>query len=199
MSLIAASDVRARIQGLTADDDAELGELIAAADALAAQFLMLPLPSGAAAPTLSEASYVDYLDGPDREDRTRIMLRMRPVASVDEIRDDPDREYGSDTDVDTDDVELDGEGGYVYLKATSTHAWSRGRRAIRVTYTAGWDDDAPPADLEEALLRIVAALWNRRHVPGLPNAAEVVQVDPLADARVYLAPHRLWERAAGAP
>ena len=213
MPVVSASYVRTLIEGLTADDDDELDAVIAGADALAARFLLFPNPDGEAAPTLSASTYVDFLDGPDPEDSRRLRLRVRPVVSVEEIRDDPMRVYGTDTDVDAAEYDLDLEAGTLDLLPSSTHAWSgppptgwasgpsavRTRRAIRVTYTAGWDDDAPPPEIVEAVLRIVAALWPRRHVKGLPNATEVEQTDPLEDARPYLAPHRLWERAVGAP
>lgn len=200
MALISAANVRAEVQGLTSADDTELGLLIAEADALAASYLYFPPVSATptAAPTLSVSTYVDYLDGPARDDYTRLDLRVRPVASITSIYDDPDRLYGAGELVASSEYTLDGEAGVVRIDGDATHAWTTARRAIKVTYTAGWTDGSAPADLRRALLEIVGSLWRRRHLPGLPSATPVEQDAHLIPivARQALGRYRLWEAAA---
>lgn len=198
MPLISAANVRAEIQGLTSDDDTELGLLIAEADALAASWIYWPRVSGAAGPTLTVSTYVDYLDGPDIDDSSAITLRARPVAAITSIYDDPDRLHAAASLVAAAEYTLDGDAGIVRVDGDATHAWSRSKRAIKVTYTAGWADGSAPADIRRALIEIVGALWRRRHVSGLPSATEVEQdphLIPLT-ARHALGRYRLWEAAA---
>lgn len=207
MPLISAANVRAEIQGLSASDDTELGLLIAEADALAAGWMYWPRVSATVAPTLTVSTYVDYLDGPDIDDIDAIVLRTRPVVAVTSIYDDVYRLYAAGDLVASTEYTLDGDAGIVRLDGDATHAWSHGSRAIKVTYTAGWTDGSAPADIRRALLIIVADLWQRRHVPGLPSATLQDRPTDLKsslrfsrimpnEAAQILGRYRLWERAA---
>lgn len=197
MPLISADDVRAEIAGLSADDDAELELLIAEADTLAARWCLWPTPDGATAPTFDASTHTIYLDGPDRDRCERLTLPLRDLLTVEEIADDPDRVYASGDVVNPSECDVDLRLGRVWLKTTSTHAWSRAWRAIRVEVTAGFE--AAPDDLRKALILLVGALWQRRHLEGVTNAAEV-EAAPLfgEDVRRLLGPYRyLWRAALG--
>lgn len=200
MALVTAANVRAEIQGLAASDDTELGLLIAEADALAAGWLFFPPPTSVVAPTLSASTYVDYLDGPIEGDPGAIRLRMRPATAIASIYDDYTRVYAAGSLVASAQYDTSEIGdGIVRLKYDATWAWGTTKRGIKVTYTAGWPDNAAPADLRRALLEIVGDLWRRRHVSGLPSATPIEQTPDLIPrtARQALASYRLLERAAG--
>lgn len=198
MALISAANVRAEVQGLTSADDTELGLLIAEADALAASWCLFPSPTATTAPTLSLSTYVDYLDGPDCNDAGMLRLRVRPVVSITSIYDDPDRVYGASTLIASTEYSII-DARAVLLDYDAIVSWSRASRAIKVTYTAGWTDGSAPADLKRALIEIVASIWRRRHVPGLPSAAPVEQDANAvpAVARQALARYRRLEAALG--
>lgn len=198
MALIDAADVRAEIQGLTASDDAELGLLIAEADALAAGWCAYPQPAAGGARTLSQATYVELLDGPSAERAEVLDLVIQPIASVTSIYDDDERAYGAGTLVASSEYDVQANRGRVVLKSSATHAWSRSWEAIKVTYVGGFNDASPPADAKKALILIVGALWQRRIVAGLPHATEITPQELIpVEARRLLSPYRLLWRHCG--
>jgi hypothetical protein len=197
MALITAANVRERIQGLAASDDTEIGLLIAEADAIAAAWCMWPSPTATVAPTLSVATYVDYLDGPSEDDADLLPLRVRPVVSVTSIYDDPDRVYPAGTLVASSEYSIVDARG-VLLDYDAVVSWGSAKRGIKVTYTAGFTDGSAPADLKRALIDIVGALWQRRHVAGLPSATDPPRDEVLsADTRRNLSRYRRLEAAVG--
>lgn len=197
MALITASVVRARLPGLTSDDDTELGLIITSADTMLATYLGFPPASALVAPTCTVATYTEYLDGPSMKDPTRLDLRVRPVASITTIHDDTLRAYGADTLVSSGEYFLDGDEGRVFLSETGSHAWSTYRRAIKVVYTAGWADNAAPGDVAYALVLMTRNIWQLRHTPGLPNAAETTYPELVisSDVRQLVSARKLAYRA----
>lgn len=197
MSLVSPARVRTFIEGLKPSDDAKLEQLLDWADSALASWLQFPIPSGGTSPTLEATTYVDYLDGPLRSDADTLRLTVRPVSAVDEIVDDEDWLYGSDAEVDSSEWMLDTDAGAVYLRPSASHTWSRWRRAIRVTYTAGWTASTLPKDLESAIVLFVREHWRAKTLRGVPSAAaeDTVELPELVPPMVQqlLSRYRIWE------
>jgi len=198
MSLVDAEYVRSRIQGLTTDDDTEITEILGVVDRLLACHLLFPTTSGGAY-TLAASEYVDRPRRLDEDDPRAARLRVRPVVSVDDAEIDG-------VALDLTDVEIDPEEGIIRLSEDLGDLWPPTGRSAVVTYTAGWESGGdppvdPPADVVQAILLCVGAIWRQRHVETLPNAAEVAaQAGPIPpQALPLLAPYRLVERLYGAP
>jgi hypothetical protein len=97
---------------------------------------------------LQQASIVEYHDGRSND---RVVLREWPVASIDELAFDYDSEFSDPNDIQpTDDYELMNN-ELVYLNGTLP----KGKRNVRVTYTAGYAEI--PADIQ--LATILACEW----------------------------------------
>jgi len=82
----------------------------------------------------------------------RIFVNHRPIASIDSVYDDPDRDYESTDLIDSDDYTYDEEKGIVFFD----YNLMKGLNNIRIIYTAGYSDSAVPAWLKRLLIRQVA-------------------------------------------
>jgi len=197
MALLTAAEARFYIRGLagTAEDTA-LDALISRVGAAFARWCGYPAPDSTSDPTLETAAYTRYYDGPDPADSRVLRLGIWPVQSVASIYDDPTWDYGASHLVDSADYDLDAEGGLVLLKPDSSHGrWSRGYRAIKATFTAGYS--TVPSDLKHACGLQVAHIWKGRDSIGVKSVSEAgVSISPLSmrllpEVRQLLAPYRL--------
>jgi len=118
-----------------------------------------------------ETAYTEYYDGGGRD---RLVLRKRPVNSLSGVWDDPDREFGDDTQLDPDDYVLDADPGILLLRQGT---FADGLRNVKVSYTAGYG--TLPTDVAQACRMLVAAWFHRGReaADGVSNrtVAEVVQ------------------------
>jgi hypothetical protein len=96
-----------------------------------------------------------YFDG--HQERDKLFLNTNPVTSVTSLHDDPERAYGSDTLLDSDDyvvydwgIQLD---GFKFFK---------GYKNIQVIYVGGYTPTTREDALVNALLRTISYAWNRR-------------------------------------
>lgn len=103
------------------------------------------------------ASYDEYYETPSRA--TAIVLRHRPVTAVSAVYE--DARSSSPTLLDSDDYYCEGDTGILRRRGGY---WSG---VVRVQYTAGWDSTSVPADLQQALLDLVAWLLNQRGNVGV--------------------------------
>ncbi len=85
-----------------------------------------------------------------------ILLDCWPVSEIDSLYVDANREFGSDTEIDSEDYDLDSGSGVVYLLGKKA---PRGRKIIKVTYTGGYE--SIPEDLQAATVEIVVANFRR--------------------------------------
>jgi hypothetical protein len=118
---------------------------------------------------------VSYHDGGGRY----LYLPELPVQAVSEVLWAPDWDWEAATEYGTDDYALL-SGGMVGCR---WGLWPQGAKALRVTYTGGYDpapedpDDPPagyvpiPADLEGAVCRQAAYEWRRRNDPGIRSVS----------------------------
>jgi len=199
MALITAAEAKANIPELTGtDEDSALDTLIAAVGGAMAQWCGYPPASASATPTMESTSYVRYLDGPGGRVLT---LDVLPVTAVTSIYDDIEWTWGSDALVAAADYgsgAWEGAVGSVLLIETSTHgAWSKARRSIKATFTAGFA--TVPAPVKRACVLAVRHHWNLQRTMGYTSVGaegglSVGLVDPASLPRetlMLLAPYRL--------
>lgn len=173
MALVTAAEARAHLPLLDGTgEDTLIGTLIDRAGRVLARWCGYPPATVGANPTLESATYVTYLDGPARSDEPEaIRLPVLPVVSVTSIYDDPSRQYTSESSVDVVNYIVYGEEGLVVCSTTGTKSgWSSDRRAIKVTYVAGFS--TVPDDLKLAACLYVRHLWDLRHVQGRTSVAQ---------------------------
>jgi hypothetical protein len=98
---------------------------------------------------LEEAAYTEYYDG----DCSIILVKHPPIkiAPAIEIWDDPDREFGTATKVDSDDYGIDYEAGIIKLE----YPLSLGKMSVKISYTH--DGDADELEIgKQATIELIA-------------------------------------------
>tara|TARA_R100000655_G_scaffold37880_2_gene72631 strand:+ start:11734 stop:12345 length:612 start_codon:yes stop_codon:yes gene_type:complete len=161
MALVSASTLREylpEIAGNTAIDG-ELNSLISRVEKGIANFLGFPYNESLLSPTLESTTYTFYVDAPIHSDVYTLQLPISPVTSITSIHADGNREYGSDTLVDSSTYDLDQKYGRVILKPQSvTRYFVSSYRGNKVVCTAGFA--TAPSDLEHAIC-ILASMAQR--------------------------------------
>tara|TARA_Y100000310_G_scaffold27021_2_gene25718 strand:+ start:1108 stop:1704 length:597 start_codon:yes stop_codon:yes gene_type:complete len=192
MALITASEARGYVRTLTGTaEDPIIDTIIGRAGGLMAAFCGFPAESGA--PTMESATYTHYLDGPSNP--REIRLPVLPVTSVTSIYDDPLLDYGASTLVDSGDYTLYGDEGLVVLNNTASWSWNTARRAIKVTYVAGWS--TAPNAVKHACALQAAHIFKHRDAIGSTSlskaggSANLSALGLLPEVRDALAPYRL--------
>lgn len=125
-------------------DDNILNRLISAAD----EFVKVYCKRG-----LEAQAYTEYHSTKSGQDV--LMLEQYPVNSITSIHDDPDRNYGSGSLIDTTYYVFEAEPGIVRLDGVTFYA---GFQNVKVIYNAGYA--TIPADLEQATIELVAQKFN---------------------------------------
>jgi uncharacterized phiE125 gp8 family phage protein len=148
IALASVAEARAVLKIGGAGEDTILADLINRASAFANKFT---------GRQLLEADFTEYYDGDGTDELT---LNNYPVSDVESLHDDTLRAFGSDTEIDEDDIILDGAAGIIKLW-NGTFTFLKGKRNVKVVYTAGYADDAVPHDLKEAVLMIVQHHYKR--------------------------------------
>lgn len=108
------------------------------------------------------ADYMEYYDGDGTD---TLLVDNYPINSVSELYDDPDREFGTDTLIDSSDYIIYSEEGKIVLDGST---FSKGNKNIKIVYNAGYT--TIPADLEQAVIKLVAAEYLEGQ--GSVNAVE---------------------------
>lgn len=102
---------------------------------------------------LKSREHTEYHSG---DGTNTVFVRNYPVTTLTSVYDDPDRTYGSDYLIDSDDLaimpdelayKIVYDGGYFQV----------GIRNVKITYTGGYE--TIPYDLAQACLEIVAMMW----------------------------------------
>lgn len=159
MPLITAAQVREhtpQIKGTA--EDANFEKVVARADALMAAYCRWPRTS-TGVHTMQSATYV-LRPRPRHGEPRALDYDLRWVGSITSAYIDPQWEFGSSTQVDSGDMEIDNDEGCLWLipTASSHSAWSPEPRANKVTLVAGF------ATTPEGI--IVAAAFAVRHLLG---------------------------------
>jgi uncharacterized phiE125 gp8 family phage protein len=182
--LVTLADLKAYLGISESGHDAVLGGLIdAASEAI----------ERACGRAFAQAERTEYHDG---RGSAWLVLKERPIASIADLRDDLDREFGAASAIVADDYTFYPEEGIVRLL---TGTFQDGSRNVRVRYTAGYQ--TVPEDLAQACLMLAASWFNAGHQGGDGLTAEVLgdyraeyAHRPLPEEVLRLiAPYRNWE------
>ena len=103
---------------------------------------------------LLSTSRTEYFDG-DNSDT--LYVKAYPITAVTSLYVDPDRDYGSGTEIDTDDYTYYGPEGTI---KTDGALLAGGWKSIKLTYTGGYT--SVPADLQQAVKELVL-FWYKRN------------------------------------
>jgi len=174
MALLSSTTLRTDyLPEVQAADTASMTTLAAAlarAEATIAEHLGYP----GASPTWESTSYTLRLRAVVGD---RLILPVAPVTAIASVYQDESMVFGADTAVSPADYEReDLKGGailHLLPEATSVATWSDKHRAVKVTCTAGYANEAAiPKGLAHAVYGWVADWWLRRRVRHLENTSQ---------------------------
>lgn len=173
MPLLDATEAKQRIPNLTGTgDDAQLLVWIARAEEALAEFCNFPEAVVGDGRSLSSTSYTFFLDGPDIQYPSEIVLPVRPLISIASIHVDANWGYGASTEITAADYTLDLGGGRVLLNPTSGKAWATARRAIRVVCVAGLGTATVSEQIKDAICRTVQENWSDIRTANTTSATQ---------------------------
>ncbi len=180
LALLTAAEYRTYYPLLTGTgEDAALGVIIDAVGSYMARVCGYPADD-AGVRTLEDATYTRYLDGPCRLGPGTLDLGLWPVVSVTSAHADTGWAYGADTLIDSGDLVLDGQRGYLDLAPGSASSWAVGRRSNRVVFVAGYA--TVPGDLKWLCAQAVRHAWDRRRVQGVTSHQMSGEQQTIADS-----------------
>lgn len=194
------------VKGITGpSQDTKIEILIAAADVCLATWCLFPSVETGVPPTLEASPFVQFRHGPAPDDAERVDVKLRPITEITSVTQDIDGLWTySETWTENTDFALEGvDSGSLYRIPSSLKVWIRGRRAIRIAGTFGYDVGADGM-LTLAIAMQVGYWWNN------PGAAPVNIVNttqggvsvarvapsgaPIREVQAMLQGVKLWER-----
>jgi len=140
MALVSADVLREYLPEISGTAvDTELNNLIQRVESVIARWLGFPSPDGSNTPTLDVSTYTLYVDEPDFDDISRLLLPLKPIVSITSVHADVDREYSADTEITSSEYELDKLRGIIILKPNvSTVGFVKSYRGNKVVGTFGF-------------------------------------------------------------
>lgn len=150
MSLVTVATLREYLPEIAnnTEIDSELGSLLDRVEKGIASYLGFPWLDSSLSPSLSTNTYIVYVDSPSLTDSLMLQLPISPVTAVASVYSDASRQYDSGTLVDASTYDLEKSQGRIYLKAGNyTRSFATGKRANKVTLTAGYTAGTIPDDL----------------------------------------------------
>ena len=172
MPLVSAATLREYLPeiGDNTSADTELNSLIARVEAAVARYLGFPPPASSSSfTTLDQSTYTLYLDGPTYLDRNVLQLPIKPVVSITSIFSDIERRYEAGSALTLSNIDIDLVNGRLIIKPYTSTAFDRGYRSIKITFVAGYDTAAPPADLVHAICVLSSQLNRAKQTQGKEN------------------------------
>ena len=119
--------------------DTELSNLLDRVEATIARWLGFPSPDSSNTPKLDVNTYTLYIDSYWVDNITVLQLPLKPVVTITSVHADIERKYTADTEVNSDEYEIDKQQGLLIIKPdTSTVGFTKGYRANRVIGTFGF-------------------------------------------------------------
>lgn len=195
MAVITTAEAKAYIPTLSGStDDTLLTTLAARFDQVAAAYCGY-IPQSSGAMSLESGTYVEIMDGPGGRE---LNLSAKPVTAVASIYDDPDLDYEAADLIAASDYTVHGLEGLVVLDSVATAGgFTKGRRAIKATYTAGYTGGTMPNAVKHAACLQVAHWYaarahiGRTNVSGAGQSASVATLELLPETRQALNQYRL--------
>jgi len=119
--------------------DTELSDLLDRVEAAIARWLGFPSPDSSNTPTLAVTTYTLYIDSYWIDNINVLQLPLRPIVTITSVHADPERKYTADTEVNSDEFEIDKQQGLLIIKPdTSTVGFTKSYRGNRVIGTFGF-------------------------------------------------------------
>ena len=162
MALNAAGALYPYLPGIASGADSELNTLIGRCEEHLARMLGWQETTAGQSASWDSAARTFYLDGPSASNGRMLQLPVKPVTAITSIHDDSLWGYGSAYLVASGDYTLVGEDGQVWIDPDGGHAWSTGKRNIKVICTAGYASGTAPGSLLEATLRYCSHVYTLR-------------------------------------
>ncbi len=196
MAMVSATTLKTYLPEITGSAaDTDLTNLLERVECAIARYFGWVKPDASADPQLLAATYTFYLNGPTFGNSAVLQLPIRPVNSITSIHSDPNRQYTSDTQLSSDDFELDSLLGQAILDpVNAADGFDRAFRAIKVVANCGFS--ALPADLEHAVCVWASQLHRNKATQGkesITQRAATVSISPKSmppEIKEYLAPFR---------
>ena len=119
--------------------DTELSDLLDRVESTIARWLGFPSPDSSNTPKLDVNTYTLYIDSYWIDNISVLQLPLKPVVTITSVHADIERKYTADTEVNSDEYEIDKQQGLLIIKPdTSTVGFTRGYRANKVVGTFGF-------------------------------------------------------------
>jgi hypothetical protein len=119
--------------------DTELSNLLDRVEAAIARWLGFPSPDNSNTPKLDVNTYTLYIDSYWIDNINVLQLPLRPIVTITSVHADPERKYTADTEVNSDEYEIDKQQGLLIIKPdTSTVGFTKSYRGNRVIGTFGF-------------------------------------------------------------
>ena len=117
----------------------------------------------------ASASYTEYFDG---EGKSQVAVKNRPITEITSLHDDPDRNYESDTLIDSTLYTYYPNEGIIKLVdeegiVNNPGIFCNSQRNVKVVYKAGYT--TIPYDIEQAVNKWVAKLYGQRGKDGVAS------------------------------
>ena len=140
MPLVTTDIVKEYLPEITGTgSDTELSNLLDRVEATIARWLGFPSPDTSNTPKLDVNTYTLYIDSYWIDDISVLQLPLKPVVTITSVHADPDRVYGADTEVNSDEYEIDKQQGLLIIKPnTSTVGFTKAYRGNKVVGTFGF-------------------------------------------------------------
>ena len=196
MAMVSATTLKTYLPEITGSlADSDLSDLLERVECATARYFGWVKPDGANDPQLLAATYTFYLNGPTFGNPSVLQIPIRPVNSITSIHSDPNRQYTDDTQISSDDFDLDSLLGQAILDpVNATDSFEYAFRAIKVVANCGYT--TLPADLEHAICVWASQLHRNKATQGkesITQRAATVSISPKSmppEVKEYLAPFR---------
>lgn len=196
MAMVSAATLKTYLPEVTGSGaDTDLDSLLERVECAIARYFGWVKPDASADPQLLAATYTFYLNGPTFGNHAVLQLPIRPTNSITSIHSDVNRQYTTDTQLDSGDFDLDGLLGQAILDpVNASDGFDRGFRAIKVVANCGYT--ALPADLEHAVCVWASQLQRNKANQGkdsITQRAATVSISPKSmppEVKEMLAPFR---------
>ena len=196
MAMVSAATLKTYLPEITGSlADSDLNDLLERVECATARYFGWVKPDGANDPQLLAATYTFYLNGPTFGNPSVLQIPIRPVNSITSIHSDPNRQYTDDTQISSDDFDLDSLLGQAILDpVNATDSFEYAFRAIKVVANCGYT--TLPADLEHAICVWASQLHRNKATQGkesITQRAATVSISPKSmppEVKEYLAPFR---------
>lgn len=140
MPLVTADILKEYLPEVTGTgSDTELSNLLDRVESTIARWLGFPAPDNSNTPTIAVSTYTVYVDSYWHDNISVLQLPIKPVVTITSVYADPDRKYTSDTEVKSDEYDIDKQQGLLILKTdTSTVGFTSAYRGNKITGTFGF-------------------------------------------------------------